>query len=537
MLYVGKPGSTHTVRRTLSLPLRLAVLVAGTALPLIVFSAALVFLNYYNDRETAAERVLETARSMRLVLDRELQSAISALRVLALSPALRRDDLAAFRAEAETFAQQYPEGPNVLVTDRDGQQLINLRVPPGAPLPKRAGLTLVEQVFSTGRPVVSNLYIGSVTGRLVVTVDVPVFKGGRVAYDLAVTLPFQVFRAIIAQQRPSDEWVISIFDGTGRNVARLPGAEQYLGASASDTLLPHLRSRSEAVLETRSLEDTPLLTAFTRSQLSSWSVAVGMPTSSLTEPLWRTLVVTLVIGLILLAVGLAFSVRMATRMARAEAHRELLVNELNHRVKNTLAIVQSIAARTFCKAEAADARAAFEARLVALARAHNILNDESWENADLRAIVMRALEPYVAPDDPRLRIAGPDVRLAPQTALAVAMVLHELTTNAAKYGALTRPTGRVSIDWQLASGDQKPRLAVHWREAGGPPVAEPTRKGFGLTLIERGIGQELGGTAALAFAPGGLECTLEFPLAEARRAQPPAATAGPTNEWQIRRYL
>jgi two-component sensor histidine kinase len=498
--------------RTLSLPLRLAVLVAGTALPLIVFSAALVFLDYYSDRETAAARVLETARSMRLVLDRELQSAISALRVLALSPALQRNDLAAFRAEAETFAQQYPETPNILLTDRSGQQLINLRVPPGERLPKRAGMIMVEQIFTTGRPAVSNLYTGSVSGQPIVTVDVPVFKGGRVAYDLTFTLPFQVFRSIIAQQRPGEEWVISIFDGTGHNVARLPGAEQYLGVAASPTLMPHLVSRTEAVLETSSLEGTRLLTAFTRSQLSSWSVAVGMPVTALTDPLWRTLILTLGIGAILLAIGLGFSVRMATRMARAETHRELLINELNHRVKNTLAIVQSIAGRTFRDA-APDARAAFEARLVALARAHNILNEESWETAELRAIVMRALEPYVAAEDARLRVAGADVRLAPQTALAVAMVLHELATNAAKYGALTRPSGRVAIDWQLNGAGQKPRVRLHWREAGGPPVAEPTRKGFGLTLIERGVGQELGGTAALSFAPSGLECTVEFPAA------------------------
>lgn len=499
--------------RTLSLPLRLAVLVAGTTLPLIVFSTALVFLDYYNDRQAAAERVLETARSMRLVLDRELQSSISALRVLALSPALQRGDLAAFRAEAETFSEQYPEAPNVLLADGTGQQLINLRLPQGTPLPKRAGTTMVEQVFATGRPVVSDLFIGSVTGRPIVTVDVPVFKAGRVAYDLTFTLPFSTFRTIIAQQRPNDDWVISIFDGTGRSIARLPGAEQYLGASASDTLLPHLRSGAETVLETISLEGTPLLTAIARSQLSSWSVAVGMPTTALTEPLWRALMLTLIIGAILLAVGLGFSVRMATRIARAEAHRELLINELNHRVKNTLAIVQSIAARTFRNTETGEARAAFEARLMALARAHNILSEEKWENAELRAIVKRALEPYVAAGDTRLLIAGPDVRLAPQTALAVAMVLHELATNAAKYGALTRPSGRVAIDWQLSGAGPKRRLRMHWREAGGPPVAEPTRKGFGLTLIERGIGQELGGTAALSFPPEGLECTMEFPAA------------------------
>ncbi|HEY8382761.1 MAG TPA: PAS domain S-box protein [Microvirga sp.] len=209
---------------------------------------------------------------------------------------------------------------------------------------------------------------------------------------------------------------------------------------------------------------------------------------------------------------------------RAEEHQRLLINELNHRVKNTLATVQSLAAQSFREAEAsgdgasiAGARSAFDARLFALARAHDVLTQESWEGAELAAIVGEAAAPYRgAAEFDRFAVAGPDLRVDPKTALALSMALHELATNAVKYGALSRPEGRIRIAWTACDGSAEGpgrRLHLTWEERGGPPVREPTRRGFGTRLIERGLARELGGTVALTYAPEGLACRMDVPLA------------------------
>ena len=202
----------------------------------------------------------------------------------------------------------------------------------------------------------------------------------------------------------------------------------------------------------------------------------------------------------------------AVERARAEQHQLLLINELNHRVKNTLASVQAIAFQTLRgEASLAEARARFEARLMALSGAHDLLTEENWGGASLERVVNDAIE-HLAGEAGRFAVEGEPLRLAPRAALALTMALHELGTNAAKYGALSVDGGRVSIDW-TRSGD---RLRLHWRETGGPPVVPPTRRGFGSRLIERGLAADLGGAASLHFDPAGLRCDIEASLAAIR---------------------
>ncbi|HEY8571564.1 PAS domain-containing sensor histidine kinase [Phenylobacterium sp.] len=192
-----------------------------------------------------------------------------------------------------------------------------------------------------------------------------------------------------------------------------------------------------------------------------------------------------------------------TERKRDEVRQRLLIHELNHRVKNTLASIQSIASQTLRNAGSLEqAREDFESRLLALSRTHDILTRQTWEGADLGEIVAGAAEPYGAE---RVRISGPPAHLPPQTAVSIAMALHELATNAAKYGALSTPGGHVDIAWTFEAGD----LRLVWREVGGPPVAPPTRRGFGARLIERGLARELNGGAAIEYAPTGVVCTIE----------------------------
>lgn len=498
----------------LTLPVRLALLVAGTMLPLIVFAVGIVFNNYAQDRKDASQRVLETVRSIRLVLDAEMQRMTGGLQVLALTNSLRNGDFDNFRRVATGFLDQYGKDGVILVADRRGRQLFSSVTSDTASLPPRNNLEIVEKVFSTKRPQYSNLFVGAVKKRPIVTVEVPAIRGGEVIYDLSFSPPIEVFQKIIEQQRLSQEWTISIFDGEGVNLGRVPNPEQTIGQRASPSLHAEMFRSEEATLPTVSLEGVPLITSFTRSKLTGWTVAAGIPESSLVAPLWRTLAITSVIGGVLLLVGLAFALRMATTIARGEMLHDLLIEELNHRVKNTLAILQSIAAQTFRSATRAE-RQTFEGRLGALAEAHNLLSTAKWQGSDLQDVINRVLQPYRINNPDRVRMFGPPVPLSPRLAVVLSMIVHEIATNATKYGALSNDTGTVTLDWEILQESSGKQLRLIWTEAGGPLVTAPVQRGFGSRLIERSARDQLGGSATVDFLPRGVVTTVTCALDQA----------------------
>jgi len=195
---------------------------------------------------------------------------------------------------------------------------------------------------------------------------------------------------------------------------------------------------------------------------------------------------------------------------RAEERRTLLIHELNHRVKNTLAAVQSIARQTLrSERDPAEMSEVFTARLVSLSAAHDILTRENWEGAGLRELAQVALGAF---DERRLRMSGPEVRLGARAAIALSMALHELATNAAKYGALSGEAGNVALGWATRRADAEVLLELEWREAGGPPVAAPKRRGFGSRLLTQGVRADLNGAAELLFEPDGVICRISAPL-------------------------
>jgi PAS domain S-box-containing protein len=195
----------------------------------------------------------------------------------------------------------------------------------------------------------------------------------------------------------------------------------------------------------------------------------------------------------------------------AEDHRQLLLNELNHRVKNTLATVQSIAAQSFRLDEVSEGYRWFEGRLIALSKAHDVLSRESWKAAELSDVIDQVTAPFQDHGHQRFVTAGPPQRLRPKAVLALAMAFHELCTNAAKYGALTTEGGYVLIQWQLAPNTAGQCLRLHWQEIGGPAVSPPVRKGFGSRLLERGLAAELNAEVRLAYPVEGVECHIEVP--------------------------
>ncbi|EIZ86817.1 PAS sensor protein [Methylobacterium sp. GXF4] len=203
-----------------------------------------------------------------------------------------------------------------------------------------------------------------------------------------------------------------------------------------------------------------------------------------------------------------------TARKRAEEHQRLLTGELQHRVKNTLAMVQAIANQTLRNATSPqEAREAFQARLIALGKAHDILTQASWTAAPIAEVIEGALSVH-RQDAARIRISGPNVLLAAKPALSLALALHELATNAAKYGALSNESGIVELRWHVIHDDTAPRFCLTWSEQGGPPIlSQPARRGFGSRLIERSFAAEVGGEVKLTYAPTGVVCRLEATLA------------------------
>jgi PAS domain S-box-containing protein len=198
-----------------------------------------------------------------------------------------------------------------------------------------------------------------------------------------------------------------------------------------------------------------------------------------------------------------------TERVRAENHQKLLINELNHRVKNTLTSIQSIVSQTLRGAQTKEeASKAITDRILALSRAHNVLTAENWDGAELGAMVDSALEAFKVNGREAIRVVGPDLRVGPHAAMSIALALHELATNAVKYGALSSAGGKVDIGWQLSGDD----FELIWAESGGPPVIPTDRKGFGSRLLLQVLPRELQGTADIDYRPQGIAFRLSTSL-------------------------
>ncbi|MFC4170252.1 sensor histidine kinase, partial [Teichococcus aestuarii] len=522
------------------------------------------------------QQALDLARGLALSVEGEIRARIAVLQVLALSRSLVDGDLTTFRAQAEAVVAQQAPGSNILLLRENGQQVLNTALAPGAPLPVRQYLENQRQVFATGRPSVSDIYFGIVLRRPLVAVEVPVRDAdGRVVLVLALNPTLDAFEPLVRRQLPDPGWTIAIFDRAGVVVASVPSSERYIGSPvAPDMRKAWLSGNTEVIAESSSPEGARTLTSFSRVPELGWGVAVAVPVADLARPARRAAVTSLFVGLALLTLGLAYTHwiargvlqpirdllrrtaapddndpgpapaglglpeadalalahldearrRRAATAALVDSERRLrlVVAELDHRAKNALATVQSLAfqtARSDAGADPARFTEAFTSRLQALARAHDLLTAFSWEGAALGAVVTAGLAPWLAADEqaaePRLVVSCPcDLpipRTAPGQAQALAMALHELAVNAVKHGALSVPGGRVEVRCCAAPAGLSGE--IEWTETGGPLVCgPPTRRGFGTRLLERALLHDLGPGArvTLDFAASGLRAVIRF---------------------------
>jgi two-component sensor histidine kinase len=545
-------------------------LVAAVVIPLLAFSAFLVTRYAVAERARYQRDAAQIARQVALVIDAELGALLGLLHGLAVSSALANDDFATLHGEAMRLVAGRDQV--VVLRDLGSRQFLNTQRPFGTALPPPVPLSVAEEAaFGAGRPLVSDVYVSPVSGETRIAVALPIVRNGTAAYVLALTVPTSRIRDALLQAAPAG-WIAGVGDRKGIFVTRSARHEDITGKPGVPEYLAQATGRA-GTFRSVNLEGIALLAGYYRSDFSGWLFTANVPLEVVEAPLGRSLTILATLGTAALAlsaliaylVGKGFTAATTRLVERAAALGEgrplppmssrlkefalvgdtlgsaaaaveerarerkrnedqlrLLVNELNHRVKNMLATVQSIAWHTLRDAAGMEeARNAVTQRLIALANVHDVLTQESWEGAELNDVVSGVIRPYARRDV--FVLSGPPVWLTPALSLSLGPALNELATNAVKHGALSTDGGSVTVSWSVTDPLGHPRLTLRWIERGGPPVRPPAHEGFGSRLIQRSLSAEIGGRVTVDYASEGLACVMEAPL---RR---PAASAEPTS--------
>jgi two-component sensor histidine kinase len=541
----------------------------GGAVPLMLLTAGISWQLVANEVQTRRETILYSTRTLMNAVDAMLSKQVAVAQMLATSPALQADDLAAFRMEAER-AMPSLSGGWIVLHDESGQQLVNLIKPPGAPLSGRsaAGLELQRRAIATGRIQISDVWKGNrmagVSARVqtdaaLVTVEVPIRRDGQPPLGLTVAVNPRIFLALFESWNLPEGWLAGLIDRNGNFIARSRDHEQTVGQPASEGFRTAVQRSREGWNEFPSLEGNPLANAHVTSNLSEWVMGLAVNRDLFEAPIRKTLWFATLAGLAAALLSLLLATWAARRIAspiekveqgthalllrravtfpttgvievdRAldaftstarvlqrheqerddrEQHVRLIMRELSHRSKNLLAIVLAIARQTARHTRSfEDFETRFSARVQALADAHDLLVEQQWAGATIEDLVNAQLAAF---DLGRVACRGDRVKLRTEAVQNVALALHELATNASKYGSLSVPEGKVEIDWALQRSEAGERsLRLTWRETGGPKVAPPKEKGFGCFVLERVTINALG-EGGLEFNEAGLvwTCTI-----------------------------
>jgi two-component sensor histidine kinase len=547
-------------------------------LPVMVLAAFLQSRSAALERSHLEARLRQVAGNLAEDIDRDIERQLTVLRTLATSQFLAAEDWRSFYEQAKAAL----DGSGfVVVIDASLRQMLNTRVPFGQQPAVTGDPETAERIYRTKRPDVSDLFWSLIDKRAVFNVDLPILRDGKVRYILIFAQDAEHLLPVLHGQKLPSTWRAGIIDRKGVVLAGSPRHESEVGKAAD--VLNALGAADSAMGEVAGT-DGSLIRVLERSRIAGWIAAVSVPLAEVETPLRRTSLLWGLVAafavLLAAALGWLFARNMtramggATDAARAlgaaqpvvatkssltelndvvaamegasaalllrDQHQRLLLSELNHRVKNVLAVVQAIAMRTLDGRRAMpEARNVFYARLGALARAHDVLNRTEWKGALIKDVVAAELAPFAT----RAQIGGPDLVLSEHWVQTFALVLHELATNAAKHGSLSSAVGQVAVSWSVSGSGGDAQFRFIWQESGGPAVVAPVRKGFGGAILERAIPADSGVRPKLEFAPAGLRYEIEVPLQSVARAselhadRPAAATgaapaaAGPLAEF------
>ena len=533
------------------------LLALAVALPFVLLTAGIVWQLADNERETRREAILFSTRTLMNAVDTILSKQIAVAQMLATSPALQNDDLATFRKEAERAAHGLSDGWIVL-SDQDGQQLVNLSRPEGDVLPRRSAtaVDLQRRAIETGQFQVSGIFNGVLVEAPVVTVEVPVGRKDKPPLVLSVVMRPNVFLTLFEQWNLPEGWLAGLVDQDGHFIARSRNHEQNVGRPASEGFRNAARAAAIGWNELISIEGDRVATSHVTSALSGWVMGLAAERELFEAPIRNTILVACLAGGATTLLSLLLAIWSARRIARPieqieqgthalmlrraitfsntglpeadrtldalvstarvfeqhdkerderEAHVRLIMRELSHRSKNLLAIVLAIARQTARHTTSfSDFETRFNSRIQALADAHDLLVEQQWSGAFIDDLVRAQLAAFGME---KVVCRGERIMLRTEAVQNIALALHELATNASKYGALSAASGKVNIDWARETAETGQRnLRFTWRESGGPPVTAPGKNGFGCFVLERVTVNALG-SGGLEFNPDGLVWT------------------------------
>jgi two-component sensor histidine kinase len=536
-------SSPPAKRRRAPVTALIIALIFALAAPSLGFSALLLLQTDNVSRRAMTTSAAQGVDGIADTLDRELRSMSTNLALLASSGWLETQQYDLLHARATEALQ----GTNtyLVAVDADHQQVLNTRVQFGAPLGLVSDIKSIDDAIAKSQPVVSDLFFGRIAQKNVFNVVMPLISGQTRVKALILTRDADKLGSIFQERLPPTGWTYAILDRAGGLVAGDP-------PDAGPDLLAYLCRTDRLGLHQSTAAGVNLSATSQKLEPWGWTACVWTssdPTSSAITQRWRMFtIISLGIVAAALFAGavlgqmLAGAIRRAATVGRVldagssvpetrsfvrevddvlatlnraarrrlqhEEEQTVLLRETAHRAKNQLAIASALARLSARSAASVDElRDDIVARLSALGRSIDTMSQTPSGNVSLKALATAQLEPFAADHPGRLDVANADVWVTPTTAQSLGLVLHELATNAAKYGAWSAPEGRVSIDWR-ENGDG---LTLTWSEHGGPKAAPPSNAGFGSSLIEMMIERSLGGSVAREYRDTGLVATFRLP--------------------------
>ncbi|MBP2557571.1 two-component sensor histidine kinase [Neorhizobium galegae] len=532
----------------------LVALAAGVALPLLIFVGYLMTELEANEREILAAETAEDAQLIARSIDRELQDMATTLRLLVTSPELEAGDLRAFHNRTQNSLRS--DSLYILVVNADGQQRLNTRVPFDAPLGKISNMPALQSALNNGVTEVSNVFFGATSGKHVFNVTMPLSREiSHSGAAMIMTQNAEDLQKLVSTEGLPAGWSVAVVDGAGKVVTSL-GAHGLVSGTAFPSDMLKLMTGFKGTIEDidgsrRQMYGYAQITGWT------WKTVVWGPIDTAQASIlttWRQLIAG---GAIFLALGMLIAwlvgrqlripirqiAEMAERIGKgeivspvetkireanqvavalsnasfdrseAEDRIHLILHELVHRTKNILTLIQAMM-RQLARQDTTmeEFQKAISTRLQGLGKSIEALAKEQWAGVSIRRVIEIHMSTFADAAD-RVELQGTDFILKAEAVQNLGLILHELATNSVKYGALSVSQGRVRIAWKdtVSEDDGESRLELVWEERDGPAVHEPSRTGFGTTIIRRHAAAAFAGQVEVDFRSEGLRWSLNAP--------------------------